>query len=108
MQQFQWSKAEKEVARSAYDKAYGRECSTIQERLKAMVAAATEPADIWRIHNYLSQCWRDFYSKYDYRYSVLLWVFARLLREGWLWLTEAVLNGLDDDKIEKVKLAASI
>ena len=106
MQEFKWSKTEKGVARRAFDTAYEKECSGILTRLKAMTTVATGPRDIWRIHDYLSEQRRQTDSKYDYRYSVLIWVFARLLREG--WLSEADLSGLDVEKIEKIKLAASM
>jgi len=35
--------------------------------------------------------------KYDYRYSVLLIVFAQLIKDGWLTVDE--LKGLTEDKI---------
>ena len=44
-------------------------------------------------------------EKYDYRYSVLILTFARLLREG--WLQEAELSGLGPEKIEKIKALAA-
>ncbi len=43
---------------------------------------------------------------YDYRYSVLLEVFSRLVRDG--WLTDADLLGLREDKIERIKRWASL
>lgn len=42
---------------------------------------------------------------YDYRYSVLVTVFAGLLREG--WITEEDLKGLAAEKIEKIKAISS-
>jgi hypothetical protein len=42
--------------------------------------------------------------KYDYRYSALILLFARLLKEG--WLQESDLDGIEDDKIEKIKYLA--
>jgi hypothetical protein len=41
---------------------------------------------------------------YDYRYSRLLDVFGRLLLDG--WLRETDLNGLQPEKIAKVKREA--
>ena len=37
---------------------------------------------------------------YDYRYSVLLWVFARLIRDEWLNIDE--LEGLSEDKLSRI------
>lgn len=40
-------------------------------------------------------------EKYDYRYSVLPIVFARLIEEH--WLEEAGLHGLEEDKLKAIK-----
>jgi len=61
---------------------------------------ASEPEDIWLIHDLLTKERRLTDEKYDYRYSVLLFVFARLLKEG--WIAETDLQGLADDKIEAI------
>jgi hypothetical protein len=71
-----------------------------------MADAVKEPWDIWRIHDFLTDQRTKTDGKYDYRYSVLIFVFATLLREG--WLTEADLAGLSEDKIERVKSVATL
>ncbi|NJM74095.1 MAG: hypothetical protein HC862_30640, partial [Scytonema sp. RU_4_4] len=53
--------------------------------------------DLWRLHDFLSARRHEVEGKYDYQYSVLLFVFAGLVKEGWLHLTE--LEGLDKDKL---------
>jgi hypothetical protein len=47
---------------------------------------------------------RQTVSKYDYRYSVLLFVFARLLKKGWIMAPD--LQELADDKIEAIRYLA--
>jgi hypothetical protein len=42
----------------------------------------------------------------DHRYSVLLLVFAKLLKEG--WLRESDLEGIRQDRIERIKHLASM
>ena len=84
MNDIKWSKAEKAAARRAFDTAYQRECSSIAAKLKQMIENAHEPSDIWRIHDYLSEQRDEVDRKYDYRYSVLMFVFSTLFREGWL------------------------
>ncbi|MGH9395794.1 MAG: hypothetical protein ACRD18_02945 [Terriglobia bacterium] len=101
MDELTWFKPEKEAARRAFDLAYQRECGAIMAKLKGMIESASGPPDIWKIHNYLSEQRRETDKKYDYRYSVLLLVFARLCREG--WLTESDLRGLGADKILRIK-----
>jgi hypothetical protein len=96
-----WSKAEKEVARRAFEKAYERECAELLAKVRTMVAEAREPRDLWRIHDLLNDKRRATDHKYDYRYSVLILVFGRLLNEG--WLTREDLEGLREDKLAKIE-----
>ncbi len=98
---FKWSQAEKKAARLAFDKAYHRECDVIAAKLIEMIASVKEPEDIWRINDYLSEQRDRTDEKYDYRYSVLIFIFARLVKEG--WLTEKELEGIGTEKLEKVQ-----
>jgi hypothetical protein len=101
MNEISWSKSEKVIARHAFDTAYKRECDAILAKLKEKIAKATEPEHIWQIHDYLTEQRKITNKKYDYRYSVLILVFARLFQEGWLKLTD--LEGLAEDKIEEIE-----
>lgn len=72
-----------------------------------MIAKAPDdPSVIWRIHDYLSEERRRTDTLFDYRYSVLLMVFSRLLRDG--WLTEADLASLSKDKMEQIRQWSSL
>jgi Photoprotection regulator fluorescence recovery protein len=53
-----------------------------------------------RLHNFLSTKRHEIDGKYDYNYSVLVFVFATLIKQGWLHLDE--LKGLEQDKITKI------
>jgi hypothetical protein len=106
MNQLKWSKTEKLAARRAFETAYRRECEAITAKLREMTASIQGSADIWRIHDYLTEKREKTDYKYGYRYSILIPVFARLMKEG--WLTEADLDGLQDDKIDKIKSSASL
>jgi hypothetical protein len=101
-----WSQTEKKTARRAFEKAFEMQCAAITAEAKWMIAKATTPRDIWRVHDYLSEQRRTVDRIYDYRYSVLLNVFSRLLRDG--WLTEEDLTGLRKEKIESIKLGAAL
>jgi|HubBroStandDraft_4_1064222.scaffolds.fasta_scaffold308766_1 hypothetical protein len=105
-EQISWSAAEKRLARKVFDQAFERQCASITAEAKKMIDSVSVPSDIWRVHDYLSQHRRTVDKLYDYRYSVLLIVFARLLRDG--WLTEADLIGLQKDKIERIKIGANL
>ncbi len=96
-----WSKTEKEVAKRAYNEAYEEECKVVVARVKDLMAHLPEPRAVWVIHDFLSQRRREMDKKYDYRYSVLPSVFARLIREGWLSFEK--LEGLSEDKIQVIK-----
>jgi hypothetical protein len=90
--EMKWSKTEKEVARRAFDTAYRSECNSIAAKLKEMIEVASRPSDVWHIHDYLTEQSKLTDAKYDYRYSVIIFVFSRLLREG--WINEDDLEGL--------------
>lgn len=101
MRELKWSKTEKVVAKQAFETAYQREYEALASKLKGMIAAVREPGDIWCIHDFLSKQRKTIGQKYDYRYSQLIFVFALLLKEG--WLKETDLKGLREDKLEKIK-----
>jgi hypothetical protein len=103
--QITWTAAEKRLARQIFDRAFQKQCASIAAEAKKMIASASAPSDIWRVHDYLSLYRRTVDKLYDYRYSVLLHVFARLLGEG--WLTEADLIGLQKVKIERIKIRSA-
>jgi len=104
MSELRWTKAEKIVAKRVFEKCYERECEVVLTKLKERIAAADKPSDIWLIHDFLTEELKKIEDKYDYRYSILILVFARLLKEGWLW--ESDLHGIEEDKIEKIKYLA--
>lgn len=96
----EWSQTEQEIAQVAFDKAYDREINTLIQEINQKASAITQIENIWGLHDYLSARRHDIDGKYDYRYSVLIFVFARLVKEGWLQLDE--LEGLEASKIKKV------
>lgn len=96
-----WSAAERKIARRAYQAAFLRQCTAITEKAKRMFDSSSPPYGIWRLHDYLSRERRKVDLKYDYRYSVLISVFAQLLSEGWLKKDD--LDGLDTEKIEQIE-----
>ena len=71
-----------------------------------MMRDLANPNHIWRLHDFLSEKREEIDAKYDYRYSVLIFVFARLLKEG--WLKESDLDGLHDDKVSKIIALANM
>jgi Photoprotection regulator fluorescence recovery protein len=99
-----WTETEQEIAQQAFDRAYERETKALVEHIRQGVSEVKRLDDIWSLHDFLSARRHDLDGKYDYRFSVLIFVFASLLKEGWLSLDD--LNGLTVDKIAKIKSLA--
>jgi Photoprotection regulator fluorescence recovery protein len=96
----EWSKTEEKVAQSAFCKAYDREIKSLIGEVRAKAGNVMLVEDIWHLHDYLSAKRHDIDGKYDYDYPRLIFVFAQLVKEGWLSLNE--LDGLDKEKLSKV------
>jgi hypothetical protein len=99
-----WSKKEKAVARQAFENAYEKECKDLIKQIQKRANEANDPNDIWRLHDFLAERTREIENKYDYRYSMLIFVFARLMKEGWIKVGD--LEGLSEDKIAKIRYLA--
>jgi len=100
----EWSNTEQKVAQAAFERAYKREIDALMKQVRAQASAIAQLDDMWTLHDFLSARRHDIDGKYDYRYSVLIFVFARLVKEGWLQLDE--LQGLNADKLTKVAALA--
>ena|SRR5690554_1854727 len=98
---FTWSPEEKKISRTAFDKAYKKEMTEIKNELEKRIKNSADLQKVWSIHDYLSKRRNEIDKKYDYRYSVLITVFATLLTEG--YLEEKDLEGLSEDKLNAIK-----
>jgi Photoprotection regulator fluorescence recovery protein len=105
MHDHKWSPSEKKLARSVYDAAVAAELGDLLAEFKARAARVTEPHEMWAIGEDLWRTRRDFDAKYDFRYSQLLMVFGRLVREG--RVQEAQLSGLSEDKLAIIRRIVS-
>ena len=101
MPDLKWSDSEKKIARRAFEAALESTLAGIIAEFKAMAAAAATPSEMWAVEDYLRQRRREVDELFDYRYSQLILVFARLIREG--RLDEARLAGLSKDKLEMIR-----
>ena len=101
-----WSDREKKIARRVFQAALTAELAEILADFKARAAAAVETDDMWSIQENLFRTRREIDQKYDYRYSQLLFVFARLVREG--RVQEADLAGLSEDKLAFIRRITSL
>ncbi|NES86009.1 MAG: hypothetical protein F6K10_34085 [Moorea sp. SIO2B7] len=96
----QWSETEKKIAHKALNKAYARETETLIAEITQKASQITKINDVWSLHDYLSAKRYDIDGKYDDRDSTSFFVFAELIKEGWLHPDE--LAGLSPDKRAKV------
>jgi hypothetical protein len=96
-----WSPGEKKAAHAAFEAALSRERAAIRRDIGAMLRDPNDETEIWAIRDYLNEKARELDQKYDFRYSVLIGVFAPLMAEGWLTLEDLV--GLDMAKQEFIR-----
>jgi hypothetical protein len=106
MREFTWSATEKKAARAAFDLALARELKATRQKAEAMLQNDSNDRVIWRLHDYLSHKRREIDEKYDYRYSVLMFVFPRLVSEGWLKTDE--LAGIGAEKLDVIEKLLSL
>lgn len=96
-----WSATEKIIAHRAFDLALKRELDAVIHEAKDKAAKIKEPSEVWDLEHWLTGRRREIDNKYDFRYSVLLMLFAILLREG--YLSEEDLHGLGQDKLDSIR-----
>jgi hypothetical protein len=106
MRDLKWSDSETKIARRAFDAAVQRERAAVMSRFKELAASASTPQDMWAVEDYLTKQRRQIDAKYDYRYSQLIFVFGRLLREQ--WVKEEELKGLSEEKLVYVRRIAEL
>lgn len=95
-----WSREEKIIARKAFDAALRRELAGVIGTAKKMAAKVEQPSELWDLEFFLTKRRQEVDRRYDYRYSVLIFVFADLIRHG--QLREEELRGLRQEKIESI------
>ncbi len=106
MNDYQWSHREKAVCRKAFYAALEDELTSTITEFKTRVAAISTPDEMWAIEEFLRERRKEIDWKYDYRYSQLIRVFGHLLREG--RISEEQLEGLADEKLERIRRIASL
>jgi hypothetical protein len=99
--EFTWSKKEKETAKIIFDMAYQKEISQIKDKAIKLLSKYKGPKDIWILHDYLSKIREETNLKYDYRYSVIIKVFACLFEDG--LISEDDMKSLSEEKINRIK-----
>jgi hypothetical protein len=95
-----WSGAEKVIARKAFEHALQQDLGAIIRQAKKMAGRIEQPSDLWDLERYLTERRKEIDRQYDYRYSVLIFVFAELIQKG--RLREQDLQGLSEEKLRHI------
>ena len=95
-----WPVAEKAIARKAFEHALQQDLGAIIRQAKKMAARIEQPSELWELERYLTERRKEIDRQYDYRYSVLLNVFAGLIQKG--RLREQDLQGLSEEKLRHI------
>lgn len=106
MRDLEWSRQEKSVARKAFDLALKRELESVMLEAKKRAERINQPSELWELERYLAQRRTDIDRQFDYRYSVLILVFADLIRQGKLSAKE--LQGLSEGKLGSIRRYAEL
>ena len=97
MNEFKWRESEKRIANRAFEKARTTELDEVVQYFKAEAAKIADVDQLWTLIDQMKIIRYQFEQKYDYRYSILVLVFARLLGEKRISIQD--LAGIDGDKL---------
>lgn len=101
-----WSRAERAIARKAFDAALRRELQKVIREAQEMANKIKEGAAVWDLERYLTQRRKDIDRRYEFRSSRLTQVFGILLCEG--RVTEEELRSLGEDKMKAIRACAEV
>ena len=90
-----WTKAEKQIAKKAFNLAKSRDYQYLINTINSKDINSQN--QIWELRDLLNKKAKEFNNKFDYRYSQLLILFIQYINEGLLRIEE--LEGLSEDKI---------
>jgi hypothetical protein len=96
-----WSQSEKRIARRLFDQALDCELTALIQETKARINQVSTPDQLFKIQDWLTSRRREIGETYDYRYSVLPLVFAKLLHRR--LLSEDDLHGLSPEKVQLIR-----
>ena len=91
-----WTKSQKVQARRLFDLALSREYDMLISTINSIEIKT--PDDVWELYEMLRKKRKEINSKYDYRYSQLILVFAQLVRGGYLSIEELEVIGEEKQK----------
>lgn len=101
-----WTENETQCAHTLLKKAYDREVNNLLADIREQALTITQVDELWKLHDFLSAKRHEIDGKYDSRESVIVFVFAQLLKEGLVDAEE--LGFLAGEKRAKIKALARL
>lgn len=95
-----WTEQEQAVGKAALDRAQTRTIERLIADVHRQVIELTSADQIWQLHDFLSIQRHGIEGRFEFRQESILFVFASLVKEGFLNLDE--LQGLDAEKLAKI------
>jgi hypothetical protein len=95
-----WTEQEQAVGITALNLAQTRTIERLIADLHRQVIELTSADQIWQLHDFLSIQRHGIEGRFEFRQESILFVFASLVKEGFLNLDE--LQGLDSEKLAKI------
>ncbi len=95
-----WSVQEQQIVKTALQTARKRETDGLVQWVREKATQVEQLNDVWRLNDFLSARRFDIDGKYDDREEEVLFVLAKLTKEGWLAAED--LAGLEPAKLTKV------
>ena len=95
-----WTEQEQAVGITALNRAQTRSIERLIADLHRQVIELESADQIWQLHDFLSIQRHGIEGRFEFRQESILFVFASLVKEGFLNLDE--LQGLDAEKLSKI------
>jgi hypothetical protein len=99
-----FSEVEETIAQQALKKAYERETAALLAHVRERANSITKLEDLWYLHDLLSTKRYEIDGKYSYNFSTIIFDFAGLVKEKWLYLDD--LQGLKPEMLSKISALA--
>lgn len=104
--ELQWTIQERERAQEALAVARRREIAAIIQVVRGRASEVSSIEDVWLLNDFLSARRFEMDGKYDDREDEILFVLAKLTKDGWLLPEDLV--GLESAKLSKIKALARV
>ena len=96
----QWTSQERAIVKAVLAKAHQREIAAIIQVVRERASEVRSIDEVWQLNDFLSARRFDIDGKYDDGEDEILFVLAKLTKEGWLNPQDLV--GIESAKLSKI------